>query len=169
MVFCMYIFICLLGKKSMYKQTCNSNPYCLRISSTQLCLYIVKAAIDNMLDGHGCVSAKLYLYKLEGRFGLKAMVFTPLVYRLATLKSGLYQADVGSPFTLYMYISYHCNVPFILFYFGYTHSMWKFLGQGSNPHHSSNPSHCLGNARSLTHCATGELEIFLYSWFRKDY
>ena len=26
--------------------------------------------------------------------------------------------------------------------------MWKFLGQGSNPHHSSD------NARPLTHCAT---------------
>ena len=29
--------------------------------------------------------------------------------------------------------------------------MQKFLGQGSNPHHSGHPSHCSDNARSLTH------------------
>ena len=35
--------------------------------------------------------------------------------------------------------------------------MWKFPGQGLNPHHSSNPSHGSGNAGSLTHCTTREL------------
>jgi len=35
--------------------------------------------------------------------------------------------------------------------------MWKFSGQGLNPHHSSDPSHQSGNARSLTCCATKEL------------
>ena len=28
--------------------------------------------------------------------------------------------------------------------------MQKFLGQGSNPYHSSDPSHCSDNVRSLT-------------------
>ena len=39
-------------------------------------------------------------------------------------------------------------------FFGHTHSMWKFSGQGWNPCHSSDPSHCSDNTRSLTHCAT---------------
>ena len=38
-----------------------------------------------------------------------------------------------------------------------THEMWKFPGQGPNPCHSSSPSLCSDNARSLTHCGTGEL------------
>lgn len=35
-------------------------------------------------------------------------------------------------------------------FFGHTHSMWKFLDQGSNPSHSSDPSCCSDNARSST-------------------
>ena len=35
--------------------------------------------------------------------------------------------------------------------------MWKFPGQGSNPHHSSTQSHGSDNARSLNHWATKEL------------
>ena len=31
------------------------------------------------------------------------------------------------------------------------HGMWKFPGQGSNPHHSYNQSHSRDNTRSLTH------------------
>ena len=34
--------------------------------------------------------------------------------------------------------------------FGHAHSIWKFLGQGPNPRHSSNQSHSSVNARSLT-------------------
>ena len=44
-----------------------------------------------------------------------------------------------------------------LFFFGCTHSKWKFLDQGSNPWHSSNPSHSSDNPRSSTHWATREL------------
>ena len=40
---------------------------------------------------------------------------------------------------------------------GYTHGMWKFLGQGSNPCPSSNPSHDSDNARSFTCCTIREL------------
>ena len=43
------------------------------------------------------------------------------------------------------------------FFFCHT-TMWKFLGQGSNTHHSSNPSCCSDSARSLGCCATGELQ-----------
>ena len=39
--------------------------------------------------------------------------------------------------------------------------MYKFLGQGTNPHHSSNLSLCSDNARSLTHCAARELQIYM--------
>lgn len=49
-----------------------------------------------------------------------------------------------------------------VFCFGHAHGMWKFLGQGSNPHHSNN------NARSLTWQDTRELpgrEFFIfYFW-----
>ena len=40
---------------------------------------------------------------------------------------------------------------------GYTHSMWQFLGQGSNRCHSVSMCHSYGNTRSLMHCATREL------------
>ena len=36
------------------------------------------------------------------------------------------------------------------FFFGLALGMWNFLGQELNPCHSSNPSHCSDNARSLT-------------------
>jgi len=38
-----------------------------------------------------------------------------------------------------------------------THGMWKFPGQGMNPSHSSDPSHCHDNIESLTCCTTREL------------
>ena len=38
---------------------------------------------------------------------------------------------------------------FVIF-FGCTHSMQKFPGQGVNPCYSSNPSHSSDNSRSLT-------------------
>ena len=37
------------------------------------------------------------------------------------------------------------------FFFGHTHGMQKFLGQESNPLHSSDPSHSTDNTGSLTH------------------
>ena len=44
--------------------------------------------------------------------------------------------------------------------FGHALSMWKFLGQGLNPHHSSNLGHCSDDTGSLTCCTTRELPIF---------
>ena len=35
-----------------------------------------------------------------------------------------------------------------------THSIWKFLGQGSNQSHSCGLCHSCSNARSLTYCIT---------------
>ena len=49
-----------------------------------------------------------------------------------------------------------------------TCSKWKFPGQGSNLHHSSDPNHNSDNARSLTHLATRELsrvEFFISTYF----
>ena len=43
---------------------------------------------------------------------------------------------------------------FSLFFFGCVHGMWKFLGQGSNPCHSSSQSYCSDSAGSLTCYAT---------------
>ena len=39
-------------------------------------------------------------------------------------------------------------------------ALWKFLGQGSNLYHNSNPGCCRDNARSLTHCATKEYWVW---------
>ena len=46
------------------------------------------------------------------------------------------------------------------FFFCYAHAMWKFPGQGSNLHQSSNLSCCSDNAISLSHCTKMELPIF---------
>ena len=45
----------------------------------------------------------------------------------------------------------------IFFLFGQACGMQKFLGKGSNQHHSSNPSCCSDTAGFLIHCATWEL------------
>ena len=47
---------------------------------------------------------------------------------------------------------------FFFFSFGCILSACKFLGQGLNLRHSSDPSHCRDSARSLTHCPTRELQ-----------
>ena len=47
-----------------------------------------------------------------------------------------------------------------LFFFFGTHSMQKFLGQGSNLCHRSCLSLCRDNVRTLTHCTTRELHPF---------
>ena len=44
----------------------------------------------------------------------------------------------------------------LFFFFCCTCGMWKFFGQESNLHCSSDPSHCSDNPRSLTHCTTRE-------------
>ena len=43
---------------------------------------------------------------------------------------------------------------FSFLFFGCTHNIWKFLGQGLNLSHSWDLCHDYGNARSLTHCTT---------------
>jgi len=46
----------------------------------------------------------------------------------------------------------------ILFYFfGHAQGIRKVPGQGSNPQHSSDLSHCTDNTGSLTRCATREI------------
>ena len=42
-------------------------------------------------------------------------------------------------------------------FFHHARGMWKFSGQGSNPCHGSDPSHCGDNTRSLSCCTTREL------------
>ena len=43
---------------------------------------------------------------------------------------------------------------FLFFFWGASiHSIWNFLGQGSNPSHSCDLRHGCSNAGSLTHCA----------------
>ena len=44
----------------------------------------------------------------------------------------------------------------LLFFFFWP---WEFLGQGSNLHHSSDPSHCSDNTASLIHCTHGSTPI----------
>ena len=51
---------------------------------------------------------------------------------------------------------------FLSFFFFCLFGMWKFLGQGSNLHHGSNPSCYSDNTRSLTCCATKELQTYIF-------
>ena len=58
---------------------------------------------------------------------------------------------------------------FFFVFLGHTCRMQKFLGQGLNLHHSSDPSHSSDIARSLTYWAARELPIvyfleFTYKW-----
>ena len=62
---------------------------------------------------------------------------------------------------------------FIYFYFAerffcHAHGMQKFLGQGSNPCHSGDPSHCSDNTGSSTHYTARELPLnnFLLFFFQ---
>ena len=57
-------------------------------------------------------------------------------------------------------LHHFCNFSFLFFLFGHTHGMWKFLGQGSNLHHKSNPSLSSDTTRSLTHQGTPVFTIF---------
>ena len=61
-----------------------------------------------------------------------------------------------------LYDSIYTNYPekanLILFFLGHPQGMQKFLGQGSKPCHSSTPSHCSENARSLTCKDTRDLQ-----------
>ena len=52
---------------------------------------------------------------------------------------------------------------------GHPWGMWKFPGQGSILCHSSSPSHCIDNTRSLTHWTTRKLLIhyWLRWWFQR--
>ena len=62
-------------------------------------------------------------------------------------------ATAGTPWALF----------FILFcFFGLAYGTWKFLGQKSNPHHSSNPGGYSDSAGSLTCYATRELWSYYY-------
>ena len=52
---------------------------------------------------------------------------------------------------------------FFFFFFGSTHGMWKFPGQASNLHHSSDLSRCSDHTGSLTPCTTREILIVFWS------
>ena len=54
-------------------------------------------------------------------------------------------------------------------FFGDACGMWKFLGQGSNLSHSSDPNHSSDNTRSLTHQETPQdvvFEVAVYIFIR---
>ena len=60
-------------------------------------------------------------------------------------------------------------VLFCFFLFGLNCGMWKFLGQGSNLSHSSDPNHSSDNTRSLTHQETPQdvvFEVAVYIFIR---
>ena len=59
-----------------------------------------------------------------------------------------------------------CFVVLVLVFLA-TAGTWRFPGQESNPHYSSDQSYCSDNTRSLTHCATQEL--LLLCWVQYSY
>ena len=65
----------------------------------------------------------------------------------------LFSLHIALPF-ISLFIFLKC---FLVYSFGWTHGMRKFLGQGPNPCHSSDLSHISHNAGSLTHCTMREL------------
>ena len=54
----------------------------------------------------------------------------------------------GSPWSAFEHIPQGASLA--LLFFGCAQGIWKFMGQGSNPNHSSNPSHCSRTTGSLT-------------------
>ena len=50
-------------------------------------------------------------------------------------------------------LSHHWNSYLLDLYYGFTHNIQKFPGQGLNLSHSCNLCHSCSNTRSLTHCA----------------
>ena len=63
-------------------------------------------------------------------------------------------------------LKYHLLFYLFIYLFGHVCRMWNFLGQGSNPWHSSDLSRCSDNVRSLTHCATRELQNTICSYMQ---
>ena len=56
-----------------------------------------------------------------------------------------------SPFFFFFcFFSFSFLLFFFFFFLGHAYRVWKFTGQGSNPHCNSDLSHCSDNARSLT-------------------
>ena len=49
-----------------------------------------------------------------------------------------------------------------LFFLATLCGIWKFPGQGSNPCHCNDPSHCSDNAGSLTCCTTREFLLLSF-------
>ena len=84
------------------------------------------------------------------------------VTRLYTVPCAVQQDATGHPFQINQVVD-ECFHSFLLtVVFGmYIHlgcicGLWKFLGPGIETVHSSDPSHCNDNARSLTPCTTKE-------------
>lgn len=76
-------------------------------------------------------------------------------------RSRLQGTGLGQQLPIFFFLSFFS----FFFFFGHAHSMWTFLGQGLNQHHSSDPSRCSNNTRSLTHCATRNSSIcFFKKW-----
>ena len=54
---------------------------------------------------------------------------------------------------------------YLFIYLGHTHGIWKILGQGLNLCHSSDPSCCSDNTRSLTCYATENTKALIFFFF----
>lgn len=68
---------------------------------------------------------------------------------------------------LQMWVS-ESSLFFLFFFFFCIRGVQKFPGKGSNPHHSSDPSHCGDSAKFLTHCTTRELRYCHFLLFTHD-
>lgn len=55
---------------------------------------------------------------------------------------------------------------FIYLFFASVCGMWKFLGQGLNLCHGSNPSCCSDSPGSKMYCSTGELSPLMKAYFK---
>ena len=114
---------------------------CLRVAHTNLCLHLC------MTFSSVSVTPPLASLIRILVTGFRAYLGNPGWSHLKILNL---ITSVKSPFSFLFFFSF--------FFFGHAHSIWKFLGQGSNPCHSSSLNHRSDKSKSLASCTKRELQ-----------
>lgn len=98
---------------------------------------------ERVVTIRGCCVFMFGLFSLAGYF-FEILICDIIYYHWRSIKR-----DQNSLRLCFIFLK------FFIFFLSHSCSMWKFLAQGSNPHHSSDPGHCSENARPLSHWAKG--------------
>ena len=135
--------------------SCSSHStHSLGTSRCFMCSPKNKERKERKKENHAiCNNITLTLLSLNSFFGL---------HNLAPAKKAVLYHSLSAmvqPMETNSRNSSHLSLSLSLFFFFFWLCPQKFPGQGSNLCHSSDPSQCSDNARSLTHWATRELPI----------